>query len=85
MISPKRQTEQYIARWSATLGQTMAYQAMPEGARFLGIPRWLWRKRLVAEIRFAWARRTALPMTSVPLLKACCVVRGEFQYYRART
>jgi glycosyltransferase involved in cell wall biosynthesis len=65
-IDPARMTCGYLTRFYVGSGQTwIREEGVPEGARWFGAPRWLWRKCLESSARVAFhsltsARREAL-------------------------
>ena len=82
MISPKRQTRDYIRWWYQSLGRTVVWEGQEthEGRQLFGAPLWLWRRALTGELAFRVAHMTKAPDTWVGQLVQASLDRGRLQY-----
>ena len=85
LISPERQTVEYINWWYEMLGKTLVWSGEEEaaGPLILGVPRWLWRRVVTREIDFRLARVFAKPETWVGKLVLRAQDRGRIKHYRS--
>ena len=84
MISPGRQTADYVATWFKALGRTEAWLgACPDGPRLFGAPRWLWARLAVRALDYRLARLHAQPEVWIRKLMALAQDRGRIQHFRS--
>ncbi len=83
MISPKRQTQQYIRWWYEALGRTVVWEGQEShvGTRVFGAPRWLWRRAITGELAFRIARMTSPPEVWVDKLIQVSLDRGRLRHF----
>ena len=83
MISPKRQTQQYVRWWYEALGRTLVWEGHEHhvGTRLFGAPRWLWRRVITGELAFRAARITSPPEVWVDRLIQVSLDRGRLRHF----
>ena len=84
MISPDRQSKDYIVRWFRTLGRTAAWRGeCGEGPRLFGAPRWLWRRLAARTLEYHLSRLHAPIGTRVLKLIALAQDQGQIGYFKS--
>jgi glycosyltransferase involved in cell wall biosynthesis len=83
LISPKRQSIEYIRWWYEALGRTLVWEGAEDhaGGRLYGAPRWLWRRTIEREFAFRIARLTSTPEIWVKKLIQASLDRGRLRHY----
>jgi hypothetical protein len=83
MISPKRQTLEYIRWWYEALGRTVVWEGAEThaGKRLFGAPRWLWRRAITGELAFRIAHMTSPPDIWIKKLVQVSLDRGRLRQF----
>jgi len=84
-IPEDRQTTAYLRKYFASQGRVFLTRDMPDDIpRLFGVPRWLWRQRIEAEVHFLIARVLASPNVWVKHLELAASAEGAIRELRRR-